>query len=102
MNDFLKEIGRSYIVSSLLPAAMFLPLALIVFYDFIPEAVVERIIILNVFWGQNWLFFLIAVFWIGFLLYSSFQSIIDFFLGEWLPKKLKRSMCSRCEAYYAK
>ena len=102
MNDFLKEIGRSYIVSSLLPAAMFLPLGLIVFYDFIPNSVIERIIVLNIFWGQNWLFFLIAVSWIGFLLYSSFQSIIDLFLGDWLPKKLKEKMCSRCEKYYAK
>ena len=102
MNDFLKEIGRSYIVSSLLPAAMFLPLGMILFYDFMPPIAIQRMAELNIFWGQNWFFFLILVFWVGFLLYSSFQSIIDFFLGDWLPKRIKRGMCSRCEKYFSR
>lgn len=102
MNDFLKEIGRSYLVSSLLPAALFLPIGFIVFYDFIPGLIFERVAELNVFWGQTWFFFLVLIFWVGFWLYSSFQSIIELYMGNWLPGFIKQKMQLRCKEYYSK
>jgi hypothetical protein len=92
MNDFLKEIGRSYLVSSLLPSSLFLPIGFIVFYDLLPQALFNKITELNLLWGQNWFLFVVLIFWVGFFLYSSFQSIIELYIGDWLPSKMRQRM----------
>ena len=94
-NNFLKEIGRSYIVSSLLPAGLFVPLGVILFYGFIPLTFEQRLNSISLLFGQNWVIFISLVFWVGFLLYSSFDWIIITFSGDWLPQKIKDHLKSR-------
>lgn len=97
MNDsnILKEIGRSYIVSSLLPSSLFLPIGILLFYGFIPKKLIDILNNNAPLFGQNWLITLAAIFWVGFLLHSSFETILDFFQGSWIPQSLSNKMKNR-------
>ena len=88
MNDsnFLKEIGRSYIVSSFLPSALFLSLASILFRGFIPRAVLSGIQDENNLFGKEWIWGLIITFWIAFYLFSSVDWTVKLFEGYYFPE----------------
>lgn len=85
MNDSLiKDIGRSYIVSSLLPASLFVLLAVVIFKDFLPpladlQTQTETVVI------SSGVFVLAFTMWIAFALYSSVDFVIKFFEGYYFP-----------------
>jgi uncharacterized membrane protein YbaN (DUF454 family) len=102
--SILKDIGRSYVVSSLLPATVFVILAVLVFKDLLFSDLIDTIFI-----GQSGqaeqinqveqtetvllataLFVLIVLTtWFGFFLYSTQNVIIPIFEGYLIPKRLR-------------
>jgi hypothetical protein len=83
--SFIKDIGRSYIVSSLLPAAFFTMLAVVVFRRFIPIFILDN---LNT--GKETTIFgagallLMLIFWVAFALYSGVDFIVRVYEGYYL------------------
>ena len=88
MNEsFIKDIGRSYIVSSLLPATFFVLLAVVLFRGFVPQILTENLIV-----GKDTVStysagaLLIAfILWVAFALYSSVDFVIKLYEGYYFP-----------------
>ena len=89
MDNFLKDLGRSYIMSSFMPVAVFMVFIGLVFKDFIPLSVFK---IINSF-EQSWLILvtlsILFTTWGGWILYSSWSVIEGFFKGKYLPSFIK-------------
>ena len=91
-NSLIKDVGRSYIVSSFLPAILFVSVGILIFRGFVPEIVVLRVGEKNVFYaGQLFLFFAFTS-WLAFGLYSTANSTIRFFEGYYFPEWVSRLM----------
>jgi hypothetical protein len=88
-SSFLKEIGRSYIVSSFLPAALFVSLANVLFRGFIPLAISSGLTDKTFLFGQEWIWGVIFTLWIAFYLYSSVDWTVKLFEGYFLPEGLQ-------------
>lgn len=89
-SSFIKEIGRSYIVSSFLPAALFVSLGVFIFRGFLPDLIFEGIQKINSLLGFNrpdslsvggWFIFFVAITWIAFYLYSSTNWTLQLYEG---------------------
>jgi hypothetical protein len=85
VNDSLiKDIGRSYIVSSLLPASFFVLLAVVIFRFFLPPftdiTTQNQTIVIS--GGVITISFMM---WVAFLLYSSVDFIFKVFEGYYFP-----------------
>lgn len=91
MNDSLiRDIGRSYIVSSLLPASFFVLLAVVIFQGFLPpfrnitteynQNTNEQTIVIS-----SSLLVLATIMWVAFALYSSVDFIFKVYEGYYLP-----------------
>lgn len=89
-SSFIKEIGRSYIVSSFLPAALFVSFGVFVFRGFAPKFILDGVQEINSFIGFNRpedlslgaIFILfIATSWLAFYLYSSINWTVQLFEG---------------------
>jgi hypothetical protein len=100
-SSFIKEIGRSYIVSSFLPAALFVSLGVFIFRGFAPELISEGIQRINLFLGLNkpenfslgGLFTLfIATCWLAFYLYSSTNWTVQLYEGYKFPRFVSELM----------
>ncbi len=87
-NSLLKEIGRSYIVSSFIPASLFVFLSVFLFRDFIPNSIVRRFQG-NIIVDGSIAFLAIFTLWVAFALYSSQDPITKFFEGYYFPKITK-------------
>ena len=94
-SSFFKEIGRSFIVSSLLPASTFLIFVGIIFRGFLPSHLSE--ILLS---GENTLLGVaiagMLALWLAYLLYSGKDSIFKLFEGYyygfgygWILRKIQ-------------
>lgn len=90
MNDsnFLKEIGRSYIVSAYLPAAIFLLLAYFLFRGFIPTILLTQIAENTIFQKYQWIILFLLTLWLAFYLYSANDVTVRIFEGYKLPKRV--------------
>lgn len=92
MNESLiKDIGRSYIVSSLLPASFFILLAVFIFRDFLPSLSDitnnnQTVII------SSWMLILAFIMWVAFALYSSVDFVFKFFEGYYYPFFMARPL----------
>lgn len=92
MNDLIKDIGRSYIISSLLPAAAFILLSSLIFHNpvsatfnqYFPVGLSPKITALEKNW---WLIPAIISVWLGFALYSSVDWVVKLFEGYLIPHK---------------
>ena len=80
-DSFIKELGRSYIVSSLLPAAFFCLILLMLFQGVIPDDYFEELNKTNLVVLGQWLLMAIVPIWIGFLLFSSVDWIVKIYEG---------------------
>jgi hypothetical protein len=89
-NSFIKEIGRSYIVSSFLPAALFVSMGVFIFRGFAPKFLISGIQQANSFLGlsqqgsfslSSWFFVFTLTSWIAFCLYSSTNWTIQLYEG---------------------
>lgn len=94
MNDssFLKEIGRSYIVSAFLPAAIFVLLAYFLFRGFIPTALINQA---GLFYDYQWVALFIFTAWLAFYLFSANDYTVRIFEGYLFPDWLKALMSER-------
>jgi hypothetical protein len=96
VNDsIIKEIGRSYIVSSWLPAALFVSIGLVVFREFLPQTLFN-----NALEGEptvlgGWFLILIFTFWLAFMLYSSVDWTAKLFEGYFFPEWLSKILIER-------
>lgn len=108
-DSFIKELGRSYIVSSLIPAAFFCLIFIILFNKFIP---------INYFQhdetsflaGIGW-FLIISIIpiWLGFFLFSSVDFVVKLFEGHCFPTPLKnllkyflrKKLHKKAKSYYS-
>jgi hypothetical protein len=100
-SSFIKEIGRSYIVSSFLPAALFVSFGALIFRGFAPKLVLDGVQRINSFLGftkpdnlsLGGLFVLfIATCWLAFYLYSSTNWTIQLYEGYKFPRFLTELM----------
>jgi hypothetical protein len=69
-SSFVKDIGRSFFVSSFLPAALFVSAGIIAFRDFVPSYLVNRLNENNSIFGSDWFISIILIAWTSFFLYS--------------------------------
>jgi hypothetical protein len=90
-NSLIKDIGRSYILSSMLPAAFFLSIALILYRALIPEVFAIPIIQDQLSIGL-WILFSTLIMWVGFALYSMVNWTVRFYEGYYLFNWVKRSL----------
>ena len=104
MNDsnFIKDIGRSYIVSSFLPAVLFVSMGVSVFRGFAPEIVVLRVGEKNVFFASQLFYFFAFTSWLAFGLYSISDSTVRFFEGYYFPSWISKPMISFLGRKYQK
>jgi hypothetical protein len=106
-DSFIKELGRSYIVSSLLPAAFFCLLLLLLFQGFLPLDYFKKIEETNLTVLGQWILMSIIPIWIGFFLFSSVDWVVKLyegyyfrgFLGERLKEFQRRKLIKRTESY---
>jgi hypothetical protein len=99
-NSFIKEIGRSYIVSSVFPSALFVLISSFLFYGFIPPTVSNWLDNASNLFGFNWIIILIITLWIAFYLYSSTDWTYKFFEGYFLPKRLQDWMAGSLKKHW--
>jgi hypothetical protein len=97
MNDsnFLKEIGRSYIVSAFLPAAIFMLMGFFLFRGFLPIVVVKQITNSQNFATYQWVILTLFIFWVAFYLFSADDITVRIFEGYILPEWLKNILVNR-------
>ena len=87
MSDgFLKEIGRSYIVSAFLPAAFFMSIGYFLFQGFIPLGVVQQVIASGDMSKYQWVVIFILILWVAFYLYSANDVTVRLFEGYFIPE----------------
>jgi hypothetical protein len=86
MNSLIHDIGRSYIVSSFIPAVMFTALAAILLSGFLPQSLADRIIDNNFLLSNALILYSIITAWIAFTLYSIVDWTVKLFEGYKLPK----------------
>ncbi|MFT3892753.1 MAG: hypothetical protein QM730_14070 [Anaerolineales bacterium] len=87
-NSLIKDIGRSYIVSSFLPTALFLAVGILIFKGFMPSLFLERIVDLDTYYAGQWLIFVSFVSWLSFGLYSGIYTTVQFFEGYYFPQRI--------------
>ncbi len=80
-NTFIKEIGRSFLISSFLPAVVFVYLATFLFNGFLPQKILVMFKTSEDLFGSNWVFAIIFTLWIAFGLYSSQHWTVQLFEG---------------------
>jgi hypothetical protein len=91
-SNFLKEIGRSYIVSAFLPAAIFVLLAYFLFRGFVPSALVTLFKSNPLYTNFQWVILFFLAMWVAFYLFSADDITVRFFEGYSLPTKLRNAM----------
>jgi hypothetical protein len=88
-NSLLKEIGRSYIVSSFIPVSLFVFLTVFLFRDFAPQWVIKRFRGDFLLFNGTIAFLAFFVLWLAFALYSSQDPITRLFEGYYFPQPFK-------------
>lgn len=88
-DSFIKELGRSYIISSFLPSAFFITFMLLLFRGFIPSEFIADFKAGNVIVLGQWALLSIFTVWIAFFLFSSVDWIVKLFEGYYFPSFLK-------------
>jgi hypothetical protein len=94
-DSFIKEIGRSYIVSSLLPSAFFVSILFLLFREFIPANFIADLKNGNIQILGQWVLVSVFTIWIAFFLFSSVDWIVKLFEGYHFPLRLKRFLVNR-------
>jgi len=87
-NSLIKDIGRSYIVSSVLPAGLFIALGVIFYQDFIFSSIINEATISNLSVGLVVFLLTVAIMWIGFALFSMVNWTVRLYEGYYLPGPL--------------
>lgn len=88
-DNLIKELGRSYIVSSLLPAVFFCLIIFLLFQSFLPDYCLQSLKNESPVVIGGWLLVSISPSWLGFFLFSSVDSIVKLYEGYYFPKPIK-------------
>ncbi len=99
-NSLIKDIGRSYIVSSLLPAAFFVSVGVLVFRGYIPSVIIQRVIEQDQYYGAQWLLYASFVIWVAFCLYSATDWTVRLFEGYYIPKFFRKRMAQSLRKWH--
>lgn len=91
-NNFIKEIGRSYLVSAFLPSALFVSLAATLFNNFIPRLLTLKSDANDMLSRNGWALLLIFTLWVAFFLFSSVDWVVKLFEGYYMPRFLSSQM----------
>lgn len=94
-NSLIKDIGRSYIVSSMLPAALFITLGVFIYRANIPQ-LLSTSIISDQFSASLYFLFAGFIMWAGFALYSMVNWTVRFYEGYYVPSWLKEFIVFLC------
>jgi hypothetical protein len=89
----IKDIGRSYIVSSLLPASVFVALATLIFPNYASQ--ISTQLENNSIFGNVWIVSIIFTSWLAFVLYSSEDWIMKLYEGYFFPRWCILAYCQR-------
>ena len=97
MNDsnFLKEIGRSYIVSAFLPAAIFVLLGYFLFSGFVPADLIAQNTNDPLFTNYQWIILFLFTLWVAFYLFSADDITVRAFEGYFFPRWLKTALIDK-------
>jgi len=88
-NSLIKDIGRSYIVSSFIPAALFISVCILIFKEYLTfPTMAESSNDKDLFLGQ-WFIFTIVTVWVAFSLYSISDWTVRLFEGYFFPKPVQ-------------
>ena len=91
-DSFIKELGRSYIISSFLPATFFCLIMLLLFQEFIPAEWQKKVEEANVSLLIQMLLMGVVPIWVAFFLFSSVDWIVKVFEGYYFPKLIGKMM----------
>lgn len=80
-NSLIKDIGRSYIISSFLPAAFFTTIAAVIFRGFLPQYIQNSFLFSNTHVIEQFFLLSLVSTWLGFFLYSSWFWIVRLYEG---------------------
>jgi hypothetical protein len=94
-SNFLKEIGRSYIVSAFIPAAIFILLGYFLFNAFIPASFINQNAGNSLFTGYQWVILFLVTLWVAFYLFSADDVTVRIFEGYFFPEWLKKSLIEK-------
>lgn len=86
--SLIKDIGRSFLVSSFIPAALYLAVATLIFKDFSPSFLTRRIIQNDELYIGQWSIIILLTSWLGFTLYSGWHWTVSLYEGYLFPKQL--------------
>ena len=99
-SSIIKDLGRSYIVSSLLPAALFLSLGGLAFRGFAPGFLATRLIAQDQFYTSQWFIFLTFTVWVAYGLFSITDWTVRLYEGYFFPKKVKTFLVYFIKQWY--
>ena len=89
MENLFKDFGRSFIVSSLLPASIFVILVVFLFKGVVPQVTKDNIRSLETLYGNLGIAFALLTLWFGFILYTIQDFVFKLFEGYYLKEILK-------------
>ena len=88
-SSIIKEIGRSYIVSSLLPAGFFITLGIFIYRSLIPKILITAVPF-DHFSISLVILYCTLIMWVGFALYSIVNWTVRIYEGYYLPEGIKK------------
>ena len=94
-DNLIKELGRSYIVSSFLPSAFFVSIIFLLYRGFISESLISKLQTNNVLLVGTWVIAAIFTTWIAFFLFSSVDWLVKLFEGYYFPFWLQKLLVDR-------
>lgn len=89
-NSLIKDIGRSYIISSMLPAGLFVTLEVFFYRNFVLSLFVDKNISGQLSVGLAILLLATLIMWIGFALFSIVNWTVRLYEGYYLPSWLSK------------
>jgi hypothetical protein len=96
IDGLVKDIGRSFLISSFLPSAFFVSAAVVIFKDVFPNSLFENSPV-----SIEWAFAIITI-WIAFALYSLLPGTKNLFQGYYFPGWVGRIMIKSLQKLHKK
>jgi hypothetical protein len=101
-SSIIKDIGRSYVVSSVLPAALFATSGVFIFRGFIPYLLTARLAPNDPYFISLWFILLAFIGWIAYCLFSITDWTTRLYEGYFFPTVLKSISLYFLKKWYSK
>ena len=89
MENILRDIGRSYLISSVLPSILFILLGTLLFYDFIPPVLSQPFADQPLSINYGLILLIAFILFVAYTLYSIVDFTTKIFQGFYLPNRIK-------------